>query len=518
MTRGLNVAIYDRSGALVRWRGGTVQRNVRKLRFSTGLPGGFLACDFEMALPTARQWPVGAGYRCVVSLGHDVVWWGWVEDLERRQRGAVEWVSVQALGPWQQVNQRLIAADYVDVNSSYVVRDMLALYCPDLSQDYSQLENSGMPLTIDWEYKSLAELIKVTCAAGNSAGQPLLFAIWEPPGSRVSASAGILNDDPELETNQLYYAKSSDFIYYVATPHVSPRYAWKWTEGVTGGLTHLRRIPVAAGAQYVVDYQLYWTAFSGMSTEARLDWYNASNTLISSTYTTTRTSNGSTTGWQYVSDVVTAPAGAVEVVLGIGGSTGTGGGGGRYFCVDDLRIYLNTTTLAPQTKPRAHLWGRDLSGYDYGLRTAALEDALRLTSTTRDLANWVVAEYGSGGRTGAAQDTTSQGRYRRRDMLLNAGDVAQPEAEAQRDTWLALHASPGQEMAALAVTMGGVLDRRGRPVHPARVRAGDRLRVMDGALAGSVILVEGTEYDAGSGVVRVQPESYTDVSRMLARV
>jgi hypothetical protein len=158
--RPVTVSVYDAAGNLVRWRGGAVRDNVRRLRFSSGLPGGFLACEFEMATPTARHWPVQAGFRCVVSLGQDVVWWGWVEDITTRQRGGQRWLAVQALGPWQQVNQRLITLDYVDINSTYVLRDMLATYCPDLSTDYSQLENSGVPLTIDWQYKRLAELVK----------------------------------------------------------------------------------------------------------------------------------------------------------------------------------------------------------------------------------------------------------------------------------------------------------------------------------------------------------------------
>lgn len=517
MIRAVTVSVYDNNGNLVRWRGGAVRDNVRGLRFGTGLPGGFLGCQFEVAAPTARHWPVQAGYRCVVRLGLDVVWWGWVEDIAARQRGGERWLAVQALGPWQQVTQRLITLNYADINSTYVLRDMLATYCPDVSNDYSELDNSGVPLTVNWQHKRLVELVKLVCDTGDAARAPMLFAIWEPPGSRVSASSGALNDDPELETNLLYYSKSSDYIYYVSSPVVSPRYSWKWSEGVTGGLTHLRRIPVIAGGQYVIDYQLYWTAYSGMTMEARLDWYNAGNTLISTTYTTTQTSDGISTGWRYVRDVVTAPAGAVEVRLGIGGAIGSGGGAARYACVDDLRMYGYSGAQSAETQPRAYLWSRDLSDYDYELRTGALGDALRLTETTRDVGNYVIAKYG-GLYTAAASNAASQARYRRRDVLLDAGSVAETEAEAQRDAWLGLHATAGREMASLTLDGGSLRDRAGLGVHPARVRAGDRLRVQDGALAGTVVMVEGTEYDGESGVVQVQTERYTDVSRMLARV
>lgn len=519
MTRGLAVAIYDRNGLLMRWRGGTVQGSVRRLRFSTSVPGGFGVCTFDLALSTARRWPVEPGYRCVVSLGQDVVWWGWVEDITRGQRGQGEWLSVMALGPWQQVNQRLISETYNDVNSTYIVRDMLAEYCPDISQDYSQLVNSGVPLTIDWTYRPLPELIKLACQAGDSVGRPLLFAIWEPPGSKVSVSqAGVLNDDPELEQLETYWQKGSDLLYYVTSQFVSARYSWRWMENASSGITHKRRIPVAASTSYVVDYSLYWTAFSGMTSASRLDWYNVSNTLISSSYGATRTSDGTATGWRSVSDTLTSPAGAVEAVLGIGASVGSGGGAARFLGVDDVRMYLYTATLAPQTKPRAYLWSRDLSTYDYGVRSSALAEGLQVTTTTRDLANWVIAGYGSSSFTGAAQDAASQALYRRRDVALSAGSVALVDAQAQRDTWLTLHAEPGATVGSLRLARGSLLDRRGLLVDPARLRAGDRLRVLDGALAGTVILVESTEYDAEAGVVSVQPESYTDVSRMLARV
>jgi len=206
VTRAVTVSIYDTAGTLVRYRGGSVRNNVRGLRFSSGLPGGFLACTFDLALFTARHWPAKVGYRIIVRLGQDVVWWGWIEDMQRRQRGQREWLAVQGLGPWQQVNERLITQSYADVISTYIVRDMLIAYCPAISTDYSQLENSEVPLTIDWTNKRLAELIKITCAAGNAAGQTMLFAIWEPPGSRVSVGAtGTLNEDPELENNETYW-------------------------------------------------------------------------------------------------------------------------------------------------------------------------------------------------------------------------------------------------------------------------------------------------------------------------
>lgn len=502
----------------VRWRGG-VGAAVRRLRFSSSLPGGFTACTWEVA-PHARHLPLRAGQVCAVVDGFSTLWWGWVEDVRTVQRGRSQTVVVTALGPWQVVNQRLITALTVsDVNSSYVLRDMLAANCPDLSQDYSQLTNSAVPVTLNWSYKPLADLTKTVCDAGNAAGQPLLFAVWEPPGSAIQvAAAGTLNDDPELEQLEVYWSKGSDLIYYSSSDYVSPRYSWKWTEGATGGITHKRRIAVAASTMYVIDFWLRWTAWSGMTTAARFDWYNSAGDYLSSSYAPTLTSNGVTTTWQRVIQTITSPVNAAQCVPGIGCYVGTGGGAARYLHVDDVRMYLYAANLGAETRPRVRLWARDLNDYDYVVRSAALADGVQITRTTRDLSNYVVAQYGNGMTTTPAEDAASQLAYRRRDQLLNAGNVAQPEAEALRDAWLTLHAQPGQEAGALRLTRGSVLTRHGAVVSPARLRAGDRLRVQDGAQTVAVVLLEQVEYDAETGVATAQPERYTDASRLLARV
>ncbi len=515
--RRVTVAIYDTSGNLVQWRGGTAN-SVTGLRFGSSLPGGFGSAAFALS-PAPRYWPVQVGYRLVISLGRRVAWWGWIEDMERRQRGPMDWLRVQALGPWQQINQRLMTADYDDVISSYVLRDMLIAYCMDISQDYSQIVNSGVPLTIDWEYKSLADLVKAVCDAGDDSDRPLLFAIWEPPDSRVGvANAGTLNSDPELEQDETYWEPVGSLLEYRTSPYVSTGHSWRWLENASTNLRTKDRIAATAGLSYVVEYQLYWTAYSGMEGSSRIDWYDSGNTLISTTYGATWTSNGTTTGWQKISDVHLAPAGTVDCVLHVGGTVGSGGGTARYFAVDDVRMYLYTANLAPETKPRAYLIARDLTDYDYDLRTANLVETLDVRETTKDLANYVVASYGSGSFTAAAQDADSQAAYRTRDALVAAGQVGATAAAAQRDAWLALHAEPGQEVGPLRCGDRSVIDREGRWVHPALLRAGDRLRVVDGRLAGTVFLIEAAEYDAESGIARVTPESYTDVSRMLARV
>jgi hypothetical protein len=95
--------------------------------------------------------------------------------------------------------------------------------------------------------------------------------------------------------------------------------------------------------------------------------------------------------------------------------------------------------------------------------------------------------------------------------------VAQADAEAQRDVYLARHAIPGTEISGFSVkTPGAVRTVTGLPVDPVFLRAGDRLKIIDGQLAGTVIMLSEVEWSAG--VATCKPESYEDVTRVLAKV
>lgn len=510
---GLSVAIYDQQGQALRGP----NRTLYDLRFSSSLPGGFGRCALQVD-GSARSLPLAAGQTLAVLLSGAVCWWGWIEDVQIAQQGGAERAAVLALGPWQQLQQRLVNQSWSNVTSTYILRDVLAAYCPDISQDYSQLSNSGVALTRSFVYETAARVVEEVCAGGDASQRPLLFAIWEPPGSRTRIGAtGNLVRDSEMEQEETHWERNTDGIFYVTSHVVSPRYAWRFTEKVTGGLWQKQRFAVAASSSYVVDYWVYWTAYSGMSSEIRCDWYNAFNSYLSSSYAGALVSDGSTTGWQYGRGVVTAPGGAVECRLLIGGAVGSGGGSSRYYVVDDVRMYLDATNTAADTRPRAHLWSRDLSDYDYTLRTADVAAGVQTTETTRDLANAVLAKYGSSSFTAFAEDTVSQALYRRRDHLVQAGQVALADAQAQRDVYLGQHAWPGVEMSGFEVRRpGAVRTKRGLAVHPARLRAGDRLLIQDGRLAGTVIML--AEVSWANGVATCRPESYEDVTRVLARV
>lgn len=515
MMKPVTAAFFDATGETVRWRAGG---GLAGLAYSSALPGGFAEATVEIETRSARLSQVEVGQRLEIRAGSDVAWLGWVEDIQRRQAGALEQVTLRALGPWQLFQQRLVSQAFDDVISTYVLRDVMRLTMPELSIDSSQLVNTGVPLTRTWTQALASEVARTVVEAGNSADQPLLFAIWEPAGARsqVMQSANLL-EDPEMEHQDTYWTKGSDIYFqWSQGEYVSARYALKMLEGASGGAYQTERVAVTAGTTYVFDYWVKWTAYSGMTSRGRFDWYNASNALISTTYSTTHTSDGSTTSWQHFVDTTTAPAGAVEVVVHVLGAVGTGGGSARYQHVDDVRFYALAPSLVEDTKPRAHLWARDLAGYDYVVDTRFVAGGVAATETTRDLANQVTAKYGSL-YTSAATDATSQGLYRQRDALVDAGDVALADAETVRDTYLARHATPGTEAGEIAIRdERAVRTAQGGRVSPALLRAGDRLLVTDGRLAGSVLLLEQVSYR--NGEVRLRPERYADASRLLARV
>lgn len=301
----------------------------------------------------------------------------------------------------------------------------------------------------------------------------------------------------------------------MSTTYHSAQYAWKFIEGAQAAVIHKDRITVTPSTPYVVDWWWKATAHENMTMEARLDWYGEAG-YLSSSYVGQIASSGVATDWQQMIATVTSPANATQVVLMIGADIGSGGVG-RAMYLDDARLYVLTTVVVSLAQPRAYLWSRDLTTYDYILRTADLEPGLQRTLTTRDLANAVVAKYSTDSYTAVSEDAASEALYRRRDHLISAGSVALVNAQAQRDVYLSSHVFPGTEIGSFRVSRrGAVRTETGQAVDPARLRAGDRLKIIDGHLAGTVIML--SEVDWSDGVATCRPESYEDLTRVLARV
>lgn len=527
MDQRLNVTVYEKSTGLeVRDRSGGAAR-VDDLRISTQLPGGYREATFTARLPAARLWPVETGQTLVVRRGARTVWWGWLEDVRRRSRGGLVEVQVTALGPYQTLAQRLIAAASYDqyTQSSAALRQELLANCPEISSNQSGLLSTGVTIgPLERAYWPVSDLAKTVCDAGNAEGERMLFAVWEP-SARISASEALYSRnilrDPDFEGPEWFGWTVHDYLNgdqetitgnYVSATRSRKAFA---TSAVSAGYMHLRNanVPATPNTLYQFDYWYCFPTISSGSMTARVGvlWLGPD----SYSYGTEHTYAAVGPGWHFGSALMTSPAGTTACIayLMAGWSSGTE----KYVLWDECYLCPTAASQVRDEKPRAYLWPRDLTEYDYLLWTGRTE-GVDVTETTRELANYVVASYGSGNYTAAGQDAASQALYRRRDRVATAGSAAPAGlAAALRDATLGQYARPLQEAGGLRLrqALRPLTTRMGRPVHLEDVRAGDRLRVADGPAAGLVLLVDATTWQ--DGVLAITPENRPDVPLLLAR-
>jgi len=269
-------------------------------------------------------------------------------------------------------------------------------------------------------------------------------------------------------------------------------------------------LPCSANTIYRVSLWVYAASATSLTGTITLAWYNDLSLLDDVSI-----SLAVTTGqWTQTIGHVISDGNCNSVSINI--SFENNSDADTVVAVDDVYLSLAGTSATADDLPRAMLWARDLSDYDYVLWTGELASGLAVTETTRDLVNAVKASYGSS-YTSLTEDGTSQTAYRRRDAVVTAGsDTGQAAAEAMRDAYLATYKDPRQEPASFTVGRpGAIRTAQGGIVALETVRAGDRLRIADGPLAGSVILLRNTRYS--NGALSVTPEGATGASNLLAR-
>jgi hypothetical protein len=521
--RKLDVAVYDAGGInLLRDRYG-VRYALRDLSFSSALPGGYAACSFTIERPAARRWSGRANLRVEVRAGSRVLWWGWIEDFSRPVRGSTERLQVSALGPWQIAQQRLISVSYAGtVYSEAAVGDCLRMYCPEISTDFSRLTSTGKNLApLTYTRQQVAKLIKLACDMGDSAGRPLLFALWAPTYRALNGYPASMTLNPQMEygsgslpDNWAFEVSSGNpLAQWVTDRYQSPTRGVKIYRGSgTGtqvGWIKQNFLGITPGVNYAFDYKVYAGSVNSLNTQVNVTWLTAADGYIS-TASTTHTSTG-TAGWTRYVDNFVAPANAGKVILKCW--TALPDSGAQSFAVwDDVYVYPAGSEPLIDTKPRAHLWPKDLSGFDYRLYTRQIDDGLVLTETTRDLANKVIVTYGDTGVT-TGTDAASQARYRQRDIEIAAGSVSQSVAESIRDVTLAERKNPKSEPGDFKLQGRGALRTgHGLAVDPLVLRAGDRVQVADGPRAGLVLLL--TQVSYANGVVSATPDREVDTAML----
>lgn len=527
MTRQLDVVVYTgpTSMTLLRDRSGG-RSKISNLRFTSGLPGGFLEASFVVGRQSSETWPIASGQKIEIRRGRQTVWWGWVEDVKQRVRGRSLELQVTCLGPWQELQQRYIeAVNYTSdqQGGSAICTEMVA-NCPNLSTDHSQIISTGVsigPLTKAWW--PVSDLVRLVLDAGDVDGNRLLFAIWEPPTHEeavdVLRSRNVcLNsnfDGPDWYGWIINNQTNGDYE-IINTTSVSPTRSGKSysTSAIATGDCTLRNqyADATAGAGYRFEYSIYFPPFTGIRARVSVGWFDGSNVLISFDYGSWINSSG-TAGWQSAYTDFTAPVTAVYMIAYLIAEWPAGTD--KYVGWDDCYLSRLATSEELATKPRASLWVRDLSDYDFNLWTSLLDDPLIDTETTRDLVNAVAASYASSSYTSLAEAATSQATYRRRDYLLAAGsDAGEALAEQLRDAYLGQHAQPTVDVSSFVVSRPrAITNKKNRPVQLTDIRAGHRLRLADGPRAGSVIMLNEVEWE--DGVLRCTPESDYSLAQLV---
>ena len=85
-----------------------------------------------------------------------------------------------------------------------------------------------------------------------------------------------------------------------------------------------------------------------------------------------------------------------------------------------------------------------------------------------------------------------------------------------RDVHLARYKDPLTDVTgSIKAPWGTILSKHGRPVQPMFLRAGDRLKIMDGPKAGTVVMLDRTSYS--NGEITLSPERSPVIAEILSK-
>ena len=527
LARMPSVAIYSTAGTLLHGWG---QSQVTGLQFGTGLPGGFTSAEFSLPNPP-RVVPLATGQNIVIRWGTCIVWWGWIEDIRRQLRGAVNSLTVSCLGPYQQCVQRIMPMAFGGVDSDVALEAALSIYCDKISTDHSHITATGVDLsTQTGSYVAVADTVKAVCDLGNTSSQPMLFAIWEPDTSYldIATPTGNLVPNSTFEANSTGWTLSGTSR-SSAVAHTGS-YAVKCDEASygswqSGTLTSSDYMVVAAGGTYYLwlSYRYYLAlgadilAGDNYVDTVAIRWYDSGNSLLgTTTYTHSTNFPVATTSWQTLFKTAVAPASAAKAKIVITLQNNSDWNPETFEtsgAVDDIYFYGESEAGGTAAKPVPWLWARDLSTYDYLLYTGPA--GMSLNETTKSLTNAVWADY-DGGVTSQATDATSIAAYRQRDIKVSASTMGLTAAEQYRNVYLAQNKDPKYEPASFTVQRGAIRTEQGAVVELPLIRAGDRLQIADGPYAGTIILLKQTAWSADG--LQCTPEADLSTTQLLAKV
>lgn len=540
----LQVVAYDHDG-MARNVDGLLNRH-QNLRFRTGLPGGFLDCTFEIpGLDTLPPW-LSEGDTIRIMGGNNCVFDGMIEDTRRVVGPRGSSLGVTALGWYRNLMTRVYTGAFTASESDHIIKSALRASCPLISHNYEDIEDAGQNLgSVSWTNEWVAQVVEDLRKLGDDQTPPRQwhFAVWDrvvyiySTITDVTEQVGANADDAYSYNDGGTYNESADFLYIgrAAGSQIYSGLRFQTVAIPQGETINTCKLQVYAYADlnavqtliYCEDIDDAPTFSSGNNPEDR------TLTTANATWDFTLADPGDfedsadfasvlqevidRPGWKSGNDVV------VIVKGDLGADLVT-----RIFSNDEgnskqAKLVVNWGEAYDEFLAKPAFWPEDRDDWEYEMYAREIEGGATLTRTTDGLVNAVKAKYDSTYMAWAT-DTDSQADYFRRDDVLDVGSVSAAVAAIGRDMWL--ESRKDLRRKAGSIQLRGHVRRRwsGAPVHVSRVRAGERIRVLDLDYGDAYTMyIAQTDYqdaeDPRDATVSLTPEAVPDrVSMLLAKL
>jgi len=176
--------VLDRSGNVISDPSGAMDR-FAGLRWRTGLPGGFLDCEFMAPMDMLRDWLVREAYTLEVWDGQRICYEGSLENLDRAMAlpnpSGFGQRRVTAFGFHINAVQRVYTAVHAANDGDTIIQAALG-NCPAISTDYGQVSGLNRNLgAIEWDHTPVSDVARDCCEIGDNAAPPgtWWFAVWD---------------------------------------------------------------------------------------------------------------------------------------------------------------------------------------------------------------------------------------------------------------------------------------------------------------------------------------------------
>ncbi len=508
------------------------------LRFSTYYPGGLYGdASLFVAREILRYWAARGAQRLVLRNGQDIVWEGEIDQLGSRVEEAAEGSLLTCTGYWgARLMRRRLRRWYVDARVSEDIWRRMEVKGKEEIADVRRTDENGNPCLI-------IQPRRVAWALDQ-----YYDAIYTPPAGekvrRVEFDWIVASENDEDWTLRLYDLENATTLRSISVSATggTVETGVQITLGTTSNKIAFRLESDAAQTPapdadgntshgYVVNLKVYAeTGNTGNYADTMDDIAKDLVTEFSAIFNSDKTHIGApATPFaipQYVSDYETLADILVQ-------TTGYGDGASP---PNLWAAYLIDSEQAatPDGKPVLVLAQQPaLTDYDWGvyMHGENLVAPLEITRDYSKIANWMIVEYRlPAGRLeyktpdddAGLKDQTSIDTYGQRDSEpLTFGDADATAAVQLGKRALAHRKDPQYVLNGPIQVRGWILDEQEQRAPVCRVRAGQRIRILDyiDDLSGTglTLLITATDYDAETETVSITTGTIDDWAALLAQ-